>query len=409
MILDKHHLEYSVISSEVLLLLEKDALPEKLQRIIDHPGFLWQDELSQSKEQRLVQLRNMFKSRMEVENNLEAVDHFLSGIVMLEELWLRPLSSWSPGDEDNLWELYASIFSHLLLAFDIPRYFLKRVPMLVYSKDFTLERTCLVWALILGQGKSLRQFSRMFAWPIPKTFTMKLYDVPEDGLSFEGAVCWALSLSLGGTERDCDMLDDLGIYINPFQWDPLFQNRFIDFWFATARWVIRHSIDLDEVTWSVIWLWAQHKLTESLQELRPFSWKGRTPVSVHRAALRYQRQCEERAICKPWPAKGWDWQQRVSGLGHCSIVELTSSEALQEEGRVMDHCVSIYNQQCSRGDTAIFSCRVDGERRLTIEVKLSDLHLSQVFGRANRLPTKAEMFVVDIWKSFVLKQVEIST
>jgi hypothetical protein len=45
---------------------------------------------------------------------------------------------------------------------------------------------------------------------------------------------------------------------------------------------------------------------------------------------------------------------------------------LSEEGRAMHHCVSSYSANCKRGDSRIFSIRLNGERFSTMELRLSD-------------------------------------
>jgi hypothetical protein len=197
------------------------------------------------------------------------------------------------------------------------------------------------------------------------------------------------------------MLSDIVAVLNPYCCNDLIQERMNHFWFTTARWVIRHSESLDDDQWQTILPWAQHRMMETLRETKPFSWKGRTVRSACQAASDFRRERDEHEArlfdCKPWVAQGWGWSQVVPGLGKCSFVELTTAGELMAESEAMKHCAKSYGPRCVRGDAAIFSMQVDGERRLTIEVSLRGRRLAQVFGESNRLPTEGELKAVNVW------------
>ena len=64
-------------------------------------------------------------------------------------------------------------------------------------------------------------------------------------------------------------------------------------------------------------------------------------------------------------------------------VELMSAGDLTEEGAAMRHCVSSYSSVCRQGDTRIYSIRLNGERKCTLEIRpsegLSKLNANKTF------------------------------
>ncbi|MBU2827577.1 MAG: PcfJ domain-containing protein [Acidithiobacillus ferriphilus] len=74
----------------------------------------------------------------------------------------------------------------------------------------------------------------------------------------------------------------------------------------------------------------------------------------------------------PRPSYRWKpiMDHDISMEGGWQFVELTSSEALREEGDVMQHCVAGYDGDCHRGQSHIFSVRnAKGGRISTLELR----------------------------------------
>ena len=53
-------------------------------------------------------------------------------------------------------------------------------------------------------------------------------------------------------------------------------------------------------------------------------------------------------------------------------VELLSAGDLTEEGAAMRHCVSSYSSVCRQGDSRVYSIRLNGERKCTLEIRPSE-------------------------------------
>jgi hypothetical protein len=89
-----------------------------------------------------------------------------------------------------------------------------------------------------------------------------------------------------------------------------------------------------------------------------------------------------------------------------NVVELTTQQALLEEGRAMHHCVVSFGPSAARGDCAIFALRrADAARATrhvaTIEVELPARRVAQISAACNRQPDGAAMDVIKRWAEAV--------
>jgi len=167
-----------------------------------------------------------------------------------------------------------------------------------------------------------------------------------------------------------------------------------------VRWLTRHRETLTDEMCALILPWALHMLTEGC-----FSWKGRSPAQAHRLALEYDRQLRHRHCPNEelsWTARAWDkvWADR-EGL-EWSMTELTTGTELHHEGRAMSHCVAGYAASCATGDSAIFSLRLAGERRVTVEVNPGTKEIVQAFGPGNRKLTPEDKLGLAWWSESTL-------
>lgn len=135
-----------------------------------------------------------------------------------------------------------------------------------------------------------------------------------------------------------------------------------------------------------------------------YSLSGRTPESVFRQAEQFYRATQngfpyrQMTFWKAHPSVKPFVQQTEAGV--YTIVELTSSYELFEEGRVMRHCVGTYAWQCRKGNSSIWSLRYsDGVKNtplVTIELDAKG-YMVQARGLCNRLPLAAEAAVIKKW------------
>lgn len=84
-----------------------------------------------------------------------------------------------------------------------------------------------------------------------------------------------------------------------------------------------------------------------------------------------------------------------------TIRELLSSKALVAEGHQLEHCVATYASSCARGHSSIWTVEVESfegtTKALTVEVRNGMRVISQVRGKANRLPTEKEKNILCRW------------
>lgn len=140
-----------------------------------------------------------------------------------------------------------------------------------------------------------------------------------------------------------------------------------------------------------------------------FSFKGRTLSSMIKLSDDWHRSIYSTTVTKSrsWPQTFAPWIHEKKD--HCvKVIELTTSNALADEGRKQRHCVYSYEENCLRGWSKILSMRwvvpaddlaQDAEvlRRLTIEVNHQQKEVVQVRGRFNRDADEHEMKMVRLW------------
>lgn len=117
-----------------------------------------------------------------------------------------------------------------------------------------------------------------------------------------------------------------------------------------------------------------------------FSMKGRTWDALVRQsaewhiAMAKKREAEGRCQWTPAPVNNYVVADEDYTI---KIVQLTTSEALYEEGEAMSHCVADYELACRDGVTAIFSIRKFTESKkgyetlATVEVDLENMEIIQ--------------------------------
>ena len=131
--------------------------------------------------------------------------------------------------------------------------------------------------------------------------------------------------------------------------------------------------------------------------------RGEDPTRVDPGrllALEAERQARRHARYAPTgplPVLGLPpWSVEVGGVTW-SVAELTTGEALAEEGQRMQHCVATYAAKVRAGRCTIFSLRCDGERRLTVELRPSTRAVVQVKGLRNRAADRDEQRMLTRW------------
>jgi hypothetical protein len=249
------------------------------------------------------------------------------------------------------------------------------------------------WFIEITAGVSVRQLSRL---PVVLTKRMAfLFLTAPDWCTPMAALRYAQVVALGGDEW-------LAWHVNRSH---LGQNGFRDdgFWSTVIRFLAGVPM-LDGAQINVILEYINHR-----RALEPgFSMKGRTPNAL-------LRQVDD------WQAGQNRLRNRGGLLWHTSgiregvfdtaapagkwfrVVELLSGNELQDESRIMSHCVYTYAQSCARGRCSIFSLRIEDlltgaqERLATVEVDLHTYRLVQVRARFNAAPPVEHCRIITEW------------
>ncbi len=328
----------------------------------------------------------------------------VAAVLMLCPFWTRPPRTWRPAPGQSR-DVIVSLVEHVFGRFAAPRFLANAFA----QPRHDIELRWLLWYVALAQGGSLRRLSQWMrqgphhrGWgAIPKKLAAQLTHVPAH-LQPKQGVMVAEVLRLGGSSIEVGRLSlDRSFQIDPTVHAADHPER--AFWEQAVRWLVRHRERLDDAECRQILGWARHRHTERGRE--PFSLAGRTPQSAYREARQYVRHRARYHRFVHWSGRGWDFRVPVDEVSW-SITELLDSEALFEEGNAMRHCVVGYAGRCAGGLCAIFSVRRDGQRRLTVEVRLRDRQIVQARGVCNRLATEEEKALLRRWETEVLRQID---
>lgn len=308
-----------------------------------------------------------------------------------------------------------------------------------WKESATPENT--QWLLIYfayTQGTSLKALAKQLEW---KTDSPKLWHyLPQSraALTPGEAVRYQEVMRLGGTEAFYAVLANDKAY----QTDLLttdHDNR--RFWYSVVRWFVRHEGELVGTEINRVLTWARHQYTEFQRDRKVFTMNGRSLSKVihaanayHRAVLARKADIARRAEARRlaaiereraqhqaqqerqriqfqsvydeenyvWDAHDWDKTYRTPE-GTWEFRELTSSADLLTEAEHMRHCVYSYGYECSEGESAIVSLRLNGKRCVTLEVDPTTGDLLQKYGEDNREIDRAEWLIIKRWHAHVVK------
>lgn len=306
--------------------------------------------------------------------------------------------------------------------------------------------------ILYAQGGSLKALANHFGW---KTASHKLWHqlyLCPAGMTPLHAVLYAEFKRLGGWDEDFACLMANESYVIDLLEPTSGEGR--EFWYDTCRWTINLQFELSVDENREVLRWARHQLTEQARNNLSYRLQGRSKVKVLESIAAYeleQRQIrqararmaararqvsmareeertrlreedrQERAIRDAllarengdydydepidavWKSRGWDWATMAHGK-KWRFTELTTSQALHDEGESMEHCVGGYSLSCLDGYAAIFSLRCEGFRKVTIEIDPVSKQLTQVQGKYNAEAVASVMSVIDVWIKRVVKR-----
>jgi hypothetical protein len=309
---------------------------------------------------------------------------FTVGLQHIADNWgsaLREIGGWRRTGYSADRQL-VSLVRYLFVKYPVPRFLYRAW----FPGGTHIERW---WFIEIATGTSVRRLTKL---PIVLTKRMaSLFLHAPDWCSVTAALRYAQVVALGGDEW-------LAWHVNR---SFLGQNEFRDdeFWVTVIRFLSTASM-MDGHQIDAIIGYIHHR-----RALQPgFSMKGRTPNALLRQVEAWQvgqNRLRNRGGSMIWQPSGIREGvfEMSGGTGKWfRMMELLSSNELQDEGSAMSHCVYTYTSSCSRGRCAIFSLRTEDlqtqeqERLATIEVDLRTYRVVQVRARFNAIPEPEHLY-----------------
>ena len=332
-------------------------------------------------------------------SDVRAVD----GLIKLNDRrgqWLRQPEDWK-SPSHNAHRQFASLIRHLVAKYPVPEFM-----DAAWLRTGPGSRQMREWYLHIASGKNIRTAPT----PIPLTSKMAHYflEAPETS-SIEGAFRWGEVHALGGDATLTNAL--LGTRLaNGFDnWE---------FWQSVIRFFVANPmLDRRHVGPIVDYLQAQKFMTCEIIDqagrttIEPppqpnLQMRGRTAATLLAQVERWhtvlgRTKGAENLVFKPSGIKALSIKTGSKDVPSVwRFRELHSGNELIAEGKAMRHCVASYARSCAAGNCSIWALEVD--RRMGLE-KIQTLEVSkqgiiiQCRGRQNRLPTVAELDIVQRW------------
>ncbi|MFH5806083.1 PcfJ domain-containing protein [Alienimonas sp. DA493] len=324
------------------------------------------------------------------------------------------------------------------------------------------------WAVALGAGAGLRAAGRAlgptYGWDAPGRFQFLFEQESREqegarlgrcpGGPLAAAIRAEVRRTVGDDPARCDRIAQRLLSLRFYRLDPTALPRDARaaarraFWAATVGWLATHGAALsdpdarDVLAWAAErfeacgfggptgFVWRRRSAAGALAAVREAAARAAAAEAERLAAERRAREAARDAARRlarrrreetrqaearrervrrsappslRWEPRGWDWEWKSRGSWWV-ITELTSSEALFEEGREMKHCAAGYASLCRAGQSAVFGVTLNGKRRLTVEVEPGTGKLVQVRGPGNRGPTPEEAAVISKWRRRQLRR-----
>lgn len=278
----------------------------------------------------------------------------------------------------------SAIIKHCFAKYEVPE-FLENV---FYSDN----KVHMFWYVQLGRGDSVFKLGG-FPIKLTKKIAFEFRNVPENYTVFQG-IRWAQAKGLGASDTMAETLS----------WSTLsesFDNE--TFWETVVLFFCKYDkLPFDKVQEVVFYI------KENFAENESFTMKGRTWEALVKQSdewhIEYYKRQEaiNGAQWKVSEINGFSKSVLVENVTfNYSLIELTNSEALYEEGYEMSHCVAEYEYDCIEGRTAIFSIRKSYadvvERLATIEVNLETRFIVQAKASYNDPISKEAKEIVEEW------------
>lgn len=276
-----------------------------------------------------------------------------------------------------------SLIRHCFAKYDVPAFMEN-----VFADD---RKVYMLWYIQLGRGDSVQQLG---AFPVKFTARMahEFRQTPDDHTVGQ-AIRRAQAIGLGATTERAEAI----------AWSALSGSFEHEAFYGT---VVQFIVNVEQdVAFDVL-----QDVLEYIDAMRTgninFSMKGRTWDALVRqsaewhVAMAKMREAEGRS---QWIPAAIDNYVVVDGDCTIKMIQLTTSEALYEEGVEMSHCVADYELACKDRVTAIFSVREfirdrdDYVTLATVEVDLENMEIIQAKARHNEMICETSHNIIGEW------------
>lgn len=306
----------------------------------------------------------------------------LANIAAFGNKTVRDIDSWTKDSLVAEGQL-KSLIRHCFAKYEVPAFMEN-----VFAGD---RKVHMLWYIQLGRGDSLQQLG---AFPIKLTarvahefrLTPKDYTVAQ-------AIRRAQAIGFGANAERAEAI----------AWSSLsasFEHE--DFYSTVVRFVVNVE---QQVRFDVLQDVLEY-IAAKREENAAFSMKGRTWDALVRQSAEWHTEMAKRreaeGYCQWKPAPIANYTVADEGCV-IKIIQLTSSEALYEEGYEMSHCVADYYESCEEGRSAIFSVRkfTEGqdnyETLATVEVVLENMEIVEAKARFNEIICETSHAVIAEW------------
>lgn len=305
---------------------------------------------------------------------------------------IRDVSTWEPkgkGEE----ALFRSLCDHLFAQYPTPPF------LWSVFQDAVLTDKCGLFVAFVASGGSVYEGVQTHLLPVPLTRKMchDFMQTPAN-VPFLKAVRRVQVRACGGDPRllTAWMGSSMG---------SLRTKQEEDFWVTVLEWLAKNPMmDMGKVAPLIDYIQYRRRVDAN------FSMKGRAVLALLRGMDEWHGELakqkasgttfkptgfKELKTVKAYKQDGYDVEETWT------VEELLSSKALQEEGRILAHCVFSYESSVTRGTTSIWSMSMavhgNKKKQMTIELRNDIMRVVQFRGKYNRKASVQEMQILHEW------------
>ena len=192
-------------------------------------------------------------------------------------------------------------------------------------------------------------------------------------------------------------------YVNIWSEDIDCFERDMDFWILVFRFYLNQKplVKLNRLQSQMDFI--EYKRYNSPQGMDSFSLKGKTLKSLDRDIEYWHRYgyLEEVAHETPimWSSKKIEVYKAIRNGVTYRIEEITDSNTLFLESKVLQHCVHSYFKRCIKGYVSIFGMRIEdkGQSKPCCTIEVIGNSVFQCKGKLNRRPNEVEFRLLESW------------